>query len=277
MAGLRRNLNTLSVQASGPVPPVDVQVIGIGKEESQKRVMALLERRRPSRRSSRRSTTAEDRGPDGLLLVGFAGAIDATLPTGVLCLSTRYYRAAQAEGVSPISGAVDQSAGHPYFIGDFIEPDQRMWQQSADVAGEAGVKVSHLDSMTVDRMVSGAEEKESLGKSYPVGLVNMEDYWVAAAAAEAGVPFLSARVILDTANQTLPTYLPRLAGSPVRPILEAVFMPWRIPDLIKLGLQFRLAQAVLTRFALSYIQYIRGLPEAVGSAPGPAATLGRVN
>jgi len=152
-----------------------------------------------------------------------------------------------------------------------------MWQQSADAAGEAEVRVSHLDSLTVDSLVSGTEEKAALGQSYPVGLVNMEDYWVAAAAAEAGVPFLSARVILDTANQTLPAYLPGLAGSPLRPILTAVFMPWRIPELIQLGLQFRLARAVLTRFALSYIQYIRGLQEAVASTPGPAATSGRVN
>ena len=273
VAGLRRELNALGAQAAGPTPPVDVQVIGIGKEESQPRVRSLLERRRPSRLHY----MAGDRGPDGLLLLGFAGAVDSGLPTGALCLSTRYYRAAQAERVSPISGAAKQSAGHPYFTGDFIEPDQRMWQQSADAAGEAGVRVSHLDSLTVDSLVSGAEEKASLGQSYPVGLVNMEDYWVAAAAAEAGVPFLSARVILDTANQTLPAYLPGLAGSPLRPILTALSMPWRIPDLIQLGLQFRLARAVLTRFALSYIQYIRRLPEAVGCAQGPAATLGRVN
>ena len=269
VAGLRRGLNALSAQAPGPLPPVDVQVIGIGKKESQKRVMALLERRRPS--------MAGDLGPDGLLLVGFAGAVDTRLPTGALCLSTRYYRAAQAEEISPISGAGDASGGQPYFTGDFIEPDQRMWQQSVDAACEAGGRISHLDSLTVDCLVSGAQEKASLGQSYPVGLVNMEDYWVAAAAAEAGVPFLSARVILDTSNQTLPAYLAGLAGSPLRPTLTAVFMPWRIPALIQLGLQFHLARAVLTRFALSYIQYIRGLPEAVGSTPGPAATSVGVN
>ncbi len=273
VAGLRRNLNVLGAQAPGLVPPIDVQVIGIGKEESQKRVTSLLERRR----TSWPPPIAGDRGPDGLLLVGFAGAVDTRLSTGALCLSTRYYRAAQAEGVLPIGGEADPSAGHPSFTGDFIEPDHRMWQQSTDAAGEAGVKASHLDSLTVDSLVSGAEEKVSLGQSCPVGLVNMEDYWVAATAAEAGVPFLSARVILDTANQTLPAYLPALAGSPLRPFLTSVFMPWRIPVLMQLGLQARLARTVITRFALSYIQHIRGLQEAAGSTPGPAANSARIS
>ena len=132
VAGLRRKLNALGARAAGPVPPVDVQVIGMGKAESQNRVRSLLERQRP--------LMAGDREPDGLLLVGFAGAVDSSLQTGALCLSARYYRAAQAERVSPISGAAGRSAGHPHFTGDFIEPDQRMWRQSVDAAREAGLE-----------------------------------------------------------------------------------------------------------------------------------------
>ena len=247
VAGLRRSLNALAAQAPIPMPCVDVQVIGIGKE-SQTRVRALLDGRRASRPSSRPSSVGGVQGPDQLLLVGFAGAVDTRLSTGTLCLSTRYHRPVQAEEVEEVfemRGAAEPTAANPYFTGDYIEPDRNMWRQAVDASGETGVRVSQLDSLTVDSLVSGAEEKASLGRSYPVGLVNMEDYWVAATAAEAGVPFLSARVILDTADQALPAYttgLAGLAGSPLRLMLSTLLMPWRIPVLMQLGLRASLAR-----------------------------------
>jgi hypothetical protein len=67
------------------------------------------------------------------------------------------------------------------------------------------------------------------------------------------VPFLSVRVILDTAEQTLPGYLPGLARRRSALFTQVVLKPWRIPTLVKLKSQMRLCQSVLARFGLSYL------------------------
>jgi hypothetical protein len=89
---------------------------------------------------------------------------------------------------------------------------------------------------------------------YQATSVNMEDYRVAEAAQKSGVPFLSVRVVLDTASQRLPGYLPGLAGSRYKRVTRVLLMPWRIPTMLRLKKQFQLCQAVLTNFGLSYLK-----------------------
>ena len=82
----------------------------------------------------------------------------------------------------------------------------------------------------------------------------MEDYRAAEAAQDVGVPFLSVRVVLDTANQSLPGYLPGLAKSPYKVITKVLLMPWRIPTMLGLKKQLQLCQAVLTNFGMAYLR-----------------------
>jgi hypothetical protein len=82
----------------------------------------------------------------------------------------------------------------------------------------------------------------------------MEDHAVASAAANAGVPFLSVRVVLDTAEQTLPGYLPGLSRKRNVVLTEIMLKPWRIPTLMRLKSQMDLCQTVLTRFGMSYLE-----------------------
>ena len=70
---------------------------------------------------------------------------------------------------------------------------------------------------------------------------------------EARVPFLSARVILDVAEQDLPGYLSTFSRSRRKAILGALTRPWRVPTLIRIARQMRQCQRVLTRFAVSYL------------------------
>ncbi len=76
----------------------------------------------------------------------------------------------------------------------------------------------------------------------------------AEAARENGVPFLSVRVVLDTASQSLPGYLPGLAKSPYKVITNVVLMPWRIPTMLGLKNQLQLCQSVLTNFGMAYLR-----------------------
>ena len=108
--------------------------------------------------------------------------------------------------------------------------------------------------MNVDPLVAEPEEREELRTRYQVQSVNMEDYRAAEAAQKAGVPFLSVRVVLDTAGQRLPGYLPGLAKSPYKVLTNVLLMPWRIPAMLRLKRQLQLGQAVLTTFGVSYLK-----------------------
>jgi nucleoside phosphorylase len=232
--------------------PADLHVVGMGDAQCRRKVESLL--------THRSSTVAEP--PNGLLFLGFAGAIDPGLETGDLVLSERYHRAKPAESLptSPfekevlggfLSQAPPQVPRHEG--GDYLTPDPVMWRRSLEAASGAGLPLTQVDSLTVDGLATTSAAKAALGRRYPVGIVNMEDYWVAAVARDAGVPFLSTRVVLDPASQGLPGYLPGLARSRPKAVFTAAAMPWRIPTLLGLGRQMRLAQQVLARFALSYI------------------------
>jgi hypothetical protein len=82
----------------------------------------------------------------------------------------------------------------------------------------------------------------------------MEDYRVAEAAQKASVPFLAVRVVLDTANESLPGYLPGLAKSRYKVITNVLLMPWRIPTMLRLKRQLELGQMVLANFAVAYMK-----------------------
>ena len=120
-------------------------------------------------------------------------------------------------------------------------------------ADQGGFRLTCLDSLTVDCIVSTPEQKRAAHSKCSVGIVDMEDYWVAEAAAEAGIPFLAVRAVVDTASQELPTYVVGLAEHPAMAVGSVAAHLWRLPVLLRLRSQMRLAQKSLTRFALSYL------------------------
>ena len=247
LAGLRRELKTFHAGCtteegvgSRQICPVVLHVVGVGSSQWQDNVKAILSQHTDTGAPVRRRR----KEPRGLLLIGFAGALDPSLQTGDLVLSSRYHR--ETEGRSAGGGPQEEKR-------DFREPDDVMWQQALDAAGDAGLPVTHLDSLTVDGLVTTPTAKSELHHRYWAGIVSLEDYWAAVVAKDAGVPFLSARVVLDPASQSLPEYLPGLAQSRSKAVLCAAAMPWRIPALLALGRQMRQAQRVLARFTLFYI------------------------
>lgn len=212
----------------------ETHALGVGPDASQ--VLAdLLQRRNDS-----------GAAPSALLMLGVAGAVQPGLQTGDLVLSSRYYR--QDFDAQP----------------DFLEPSPGLWQWAVDAADSSGRRVVYADSLTVSGLVTTASAKQDIHRRYPVSVVNMEDYWVAQAARDAGVPFISVRAVLDTAQQSLPGYLCRMAASPRSAIAGAVAMPWRLPALFALWRRFGIAQRALTDFAVNF------LAEASRDVPFPA-------
>jgi len=226
LTGLRRELREIE-DAPGISSQVEFQVLGVGPERAGAAMAALLEDR-PSRRSK----------VDGVLLVGVAGGVDPELETGDLLLADRH----------ALQNGASQGAGQA------IKPDTDMLQSAQKAALELSVPIFNGGSLTVDHLVAEPHERESLRTEYQVYSVNMEDYRAAEAAQNAGVPFLSVRVVLDTASQRLPGYLPGLARSRYKVVTKILLMPWRIPAMLRLKRQLQLCQAVLTNFGVSYLK-----------------------
>ena len=223
LTGLRRELREIA-DATGINSQVEFQVLGVGPERAGAAMAALLENRRSK--------------IDGVLLVGVAGGVDPELETGDLLLADRH----------ALQNGASEGAGQA------IKPDADMLQSAQKAALELSVPIFNGGSLTVDHLVAEPHEREALRTEYQVYSVNMEDYRAAEAAQNAGVPFLSVRVVLDTASQRLPGYLPGLARSRYKVVTKILLMPWRIPTMLRLKRQLQLCQAVLTNFGVSYLK-----------------------
>ena len=221
--GLRRELLDIET-ATGVHPQVEFRVLGVGPERAGASLTALLE------------NNGSD--VDGVLVFGVAGGVNPDLETGDLLLADRY---ALQDGAA-------QGAGRA------IRPNPEMRQTAQQAALDLSVPIFDGGSLTVDHLVAEPQERKDLLAQYQINSVNMEDYRAAEAAQKAGVPFLSVRVVLDTASQVLPGYLPGLAKSRYKVFTNVILQPWRIPTMLRLRGQLRLCQAVLTNFGLSYLR-----------------------
>ena len=223
LIGLRREMLDIE-DATGVHPPVEFRVIGVGPDRSGSTLATILQR--------------NESRVEGVLVLGVAGGVDPDLETGDLLLADRY----------ALQNGAAQGAGQS------IRPDTGMLQSAQQAAIDLSVPVFDGGSLTVDHLVAEPDEREELRTQYQVFSVNMEDYRAAEAAQNAGVPFLSVRVVLDTASQRLPGYLPGLAKSPYKVLTNVLLMPWRIPTMLGLKKQLQLCQAVLTNFGMSYLR-----------------------
>lgn len=224
LAGLRREAEEFQA-SKGTTFPAEFHLLGVGPDRSGASMTELLEKRGPAKKV------------DGVLLLGVAGAAAPELETGSLLLPSSY--------TVDVPGS-EAGAG-------LLEPDADMLTLAQQAAAELGMPANRGASLTVDHLVGHPKERQELREKYTVDSVNMEDYRVAEAAAKAQVPFLSVRVVLDTARQKLPAYLPGLTRSRYSILTKVLGMPWRIPTLWRLKNQLMLCQAVITRFGMTYL------------------------
>ena len=265
IAGLRQELRpgrtggAPAIRSDGG-PALDLSVVGVGKK-SGANVRTLLDRRVASS-----GTGIEP--PMAMLLLGFTGAVEPGLEIGDLVLSSRYHREKHSTNSpnSPLikrdeAGVVveDSPNGHltdKFNQEDYLLPDPVMWEHAMAAAAKMDRPVAQVESLTVGELVTTPQIKECIRRRYKVSVVDMEDYWVASAACDFGVPFVSARVVLDRADQGLPGYLPGMVRSNVMAVLLSVGMPWRIPVLLGLARRLPMARRTLTRFALHFCDQV---------------------
>ena len=224
LAGVRLELERQQA-ASGVQFPVEFEALGTGPEVAGASMAKLL----------------ANGGVDGVLLLGVAGALAPGLDTGDLLLAQLYKMDSQAGSGTQLPA---------------ILPDANLFRLAGQAAATAGMPHDDSGSITADHLVSQPKERQALRESYGTDSVNMEDYRVAEAAQQAGVPFLAARVVLDTARQRLPGYLPGLAKSKYAVFTKVLAMPWRIPTLVRLKNQLGLCQSVLSAFGIAYVNVL---------------------
>ncbi len=221
-----------------------ILVVGVGKEAVHSSLSRWLEA--PDNASTNGSKSNR---PDRLLLLGFGGAVDPALACGDLVLSGRYHLDLDMpEGVGPEEVAKE-----------FFEPDSSMLEQAAAAASASGLACWGVESLTVSRPATTGEEKAAIHRRHSVGpvsvgLINMEDYWVAEFAARANIPFLAVRAVIDTAGQAIPSYALGLQERRWNALASAATRPWQLPNLVRLASNLRVAQRSLRRFAEAFLQ-----------------------
>ena len=179
----------------------------------------------------------EPTSPDAILSLGFGGALRDELATGDLVLPQRIL-------------AVGEEA--------WLESDSHLLDLARQVLDDSKtLPYVAADTITVSEPVFSAPEKARLAASTGAWVVNMEDYWLGKVAIKNGIPFLSVRAVLDTAEQELPPFVSGLGdkgaiSQAVNLLASGVLRPGNLGRLIDLSKQARVARNNLTAFALSF-------------------------
>ena len=259
LAGLRERLRGFeSAHVFGQKPTdqlgweIDFQVLGMGYAAAES-LRSTLARYCAGQRA---------RSIGGILMLGFAGAMDPSLAPGDLVSASTHYH---SSGVHSSGVAHSQIAWNDEAT---TGPSKTMRQIADKAANAIGTTLKHAPSLTLDHLMTAVEEKQSSHHQTGSAIVNMEDYWLASLAHNAGVPFLSVRAVLDTAQEPLPAYLAGcLATSPTRVGLAALAKPWRIPSLVHLARRASQAETALTRFGLAFTEGWRRTAQSEAATP----------
>jgi adenosylhomocysteine nucleosidase len=172
---------------------------------------------------------AGTRSVDGLLSIGFCGALCEGLAPGELIL-----------------GGTTDLAASPELL---ALAEKTLPHRKGAVA-------------TVERVLLEVQEKRKVAAETGAVAVDMESAAVARAARERGVPFLAAKVVIDTPEAPLASRY-ESAGSV---ILELLVRPWILPRLFRDVGRVRQAGEVFRNF---FVRLARELdPGRPGRAPG---------
>lgn len=158
---------------------------------------------------------------DALLIIGLAGALLPELKTGTVilydtCFALRPEFAAQVAS----NDAHDAASVCDFQVASALQ----------QLLLEGGLECVFGAGLTLDFMVTGAEEKLSMGESYGAAAVDMESYDVIRVGMELGLPVVALRIILDEAEQKTPNFNMALNDngqmSPLKSLLAMLLRPF---------------------------------------------------
>ncbi len=153
--------------------------------------------------------------PDSILSLGFAGACSPNLDVGdlVLATSVQHIEGSPFDWDPESLNRANAEEESPGAVRELVA-DSNLLEKARTAVEMNGIDFMPAPTLTVDSLVRTAGLSAWLGDTYGISAVDRESYWVAAAAASAGVPCLSVRSIAYGVNETLPELATRLPDTP---------------------------------------------------------------
>lgn len=202
--------------------PLALVQSGIGKERSIRATQAACARYRPAL----------------IVTTGYSGGASPAVKGGDLVVAARLMAPDEAGDAS----------SHPPIAADAALVDASLgWLEEEFVRAHRGTIVS------VPHAMPGPRQKAQFAAQFQAAAVDMESYWVAQAAGEAGTPALAVRAASDTSTDTLPDYERFLDPMGEVRMLSAAWYyathPWHIPATPGLAANARLGARNIAAFA----------------------------
>ena len=157
---------------------------------------------------------------DALFIIGLAGALTPNLKTGEVVFYDTCFAFRPELGANEGPAKTSDEAG----VCDFQVSSSLRQTLLAD-----GLQCMFGAGLTLDFMVTSAEEKLAMGESYGAAAVDMESYDIIKIATQFGLPVVALRVILDEAEQKTPDFNLALDAqgkiSPLKSLLALAMRP----------------------------------------------------
>ncbi|HVS78346.1 MAG TPA: hypothetical protein VHE11_15510 [Steroidobacteraceae bacterium] len=174
-------------------------------------------------------------GATALVSFGMAGALDPTLSCGAVLLP---------EEVTAWNGASDESGA------SVTSPE---WRRRLIAALPVSCLVCGGKLLTGEQPIGHADAKAAAWRKTGAAAVDMESASVAQVAAQAGLPFIALRVVVDTASDELPSAVIAASGGGElrigRLVAGLLRAPADVGALIRLSARYRIACRVLATLA----------------------------
>lgn len=178
--------------------------------------------------------------PTAMMSLGFGGGAMKTLQPGDLVIGTRLFR---LDG-SPFYWDSDQ-------LGDPLVPDRELLGAARNAVEVAGIDFELGPIINLPTVAKTAGMKEWIGEELGGACVDMESFVVCEVAADAEVPFVALRAIVDTVAMDLPDLVGQIGQAPsggrLLPALKYLAgNPFEFSDLMRLGRAAARARRSLT-------------------------------
>ena len=181
----------------------------------------------PDRARDAAEEAIERRKPSHVISIGVAGGLTNTLRRPSITLPTSIIR--QTDGAT-------------------FQPDDQLRKQTIRLLNKADIFWQSVTSITTPEILFTRPDKKAAADS-GAEIVQMEDAEWAEACAEADIPFVSIRVVMDALDDDIPNEVVQWRGKPsaLDIAIGAFRRPRLLPELISLGLQRQSAIKELER------------------------------
>lgn len=174
------------------------------------------------------------------------------------------------EGLRPFLDESPAMVIHPGFaggldpnlnLGDLVRVQTIIHGQEEELSLDAPVlAIGEFGRLiTVDDIVDSPAAKQKLHQSSGAHVVDMESHYVARLCQERNVPYIALRVVSDSAQDTLPSYIANWINSNgstnnLRAIRDLILHPSRLPLALRLGRDFNKSANVLAGAVIQCIE-----------------------